>query len=252
MAEIGALFDSMFIGTTAGITFQKWQNSLLGRMTYCTFHILVTAPIEEDLTSRYLVLLKPPSRQPNSKNPSNFWMESRNFWTQDRSRNSGRFLMNGWRGRDGSLRTKGFTTKSDQDKCPRNFEFRLLDIRRNCLLSPWSSLKNLHRRDKVRKMVVIGYIISFPLTWSVPARTRWSMRIGETIQYGADRSKGESGETAGGLAWRQVICALSPWQMKAVIVWYSIWGWFTTDNNRGNWGSEFEVCQGSWIRWTLG
>jgi hypothetical protein len=45
MAEIGALFDSMFIWTIAGCLSQKWQNSFVKQMTSCGFHILLTAKI---------------------------------------------------------------------------------------------------------------------------------------------------------------------------------------------------------------
>jgi hypothetical protein len=61
MAEIGALFDSMFIGTTAALTSQKWQNSFLKQITSCPFHILLTAQIWRTLTSGYSGVSTPPS-----------------------------------------------------------------------------------------------------------------------------------------------------------------------------------------------
>jgi hypothetical protein len=53
MAEIGALFDSIFIWTTAGFTSQKEQNSFVKQMTSRGFHILITTQICRLLTSGY-------------------------------------------------------------------------------------------------------------------------------------------------------------------------------------------------------
>jgi hypothetical protein len=62
MAEIGVVFDFIFIWTTGEHTSQKWHNSFSKQMTSCGFQILLPPQIWLLLTFGYSSVLKPPSQ----------------------------------------------------------------------------------------------------------------------------------------------------------------------------------------------
>jgi hypothetical protein len=86
MAEIGALFDFIFIWTTAGFTSQRAEQFFEANDVLRIPHPLYSAdlvPSDFWLFAR----IKTALAGPNLMNQSNFCTQSANFWTQYRSKN---------------------------------------------------------------------------------------------------------------------------------------------------------------------